>query len=129
MACGWFLVRAGTGYRRYVDSLAVRLVEEIFLTDFLPMCAASVGFQTSAHQTKPKTTMNMLKKLKAAVVGLIAGLALTAPAMAQEATTPVQSAVSGLSAPVTSIITAALVVGMIVVGAKLAYNVAKKFLS
>jgi hypothetical protein len=55
--------------------------------------------------------------------------ATTGGAMAQGETSAVQTAISGLSGPVTSIITAALVIGMIVVAAKLGYTVAKKFLS
>ena len=55
--------------------------------------------------------------------------ATTGGAFADDSATPVVTAVSGLSAPVTSIIAAALVIGMLIVGGKLAYSVAKKFLS
>lgn len=71
----------------------------------------------------------MNTKLKALIPAVVTTAILSGSAMAQEATSPVQSAVSGLNGPITSIIAAALVIGMIVVAAKLGYTVAKKFLS
>jgi hypothetical protein len=55
-------------------------------------------------------------------------LASVGVARADDAATPVVTAINGLSGPVSGIITAALVIGMLVIGATLAYGVAKKFL-
>jgi hypothetical protein len=55
--------------------------------------------------------------------------ATTGGAMAQGETSAVQTAISGLAAPIGAIIAGALVIGMLVVTAKLGYTVAKKFLS
>ena len=55
------------------------------------------------------------------------GILLTGTVRADDFSTPVVTAISGLAVGVTAIIAASLVIGMLVVGGKLAFRTAKGF--
>jgi hypothetical protein len=82
------------------------------------------------EKTKMKNNVIHGRRSRFARIAIPAlALASAGIARADDVTTPVQTAISGLSTPMTALIGTALAVGMLIVGGFLAFKVGKKFLS